>query len=236
MAALATVNTRLYAAALEQAQAGQLAQALETLGALLLQAPAHVDGLVVQGKLLAQVGRLDAAIESWQQALDVNPDERRAQEGIARAQKMIFRRSLLRVLLAGLAAVLIFAGGWLGRQALSPAQPPPAPLVILITATQMKLPISSPTATQEISPTPLPQATSIPLTPTATVVDQGCVVQTGVRGGTLYLREGPGTNFAVLGIAREGDRLVIRGEEVAGWWPVSDVAGLRAWVHGEFCR
>lgn len=71
-----------------------------------------------------------------------------------------------------------------------------------------------------------PMSRMVTVTPYATPYPT-CTVSTGVDGGKVYIRGGPGMGYAVSGVVYEGDRLLIR-EERGGWARVSGALSLDA--------
>lgn len=83
----------------------------------------------------------------------------------------------------------------------------------------------SPTATGSPSPTPLPTATAQPGAPLATASTD------------LNVRQGPGTNYPILGLLRNGQAAEITGRSAdSQWWQIkfTGVAGERGWLAARY--
>lgn len=78
----------------------------------------------------------------------------------------------------------------------------------------------------EPAPTPVPTPTPAPAVEPATVT---------VTARSLNVRSSPGTDAAVVGRARRGDRLEVIGES-GEWLEVRAAASLAGWVHGRYVR
>lgn len=94
-------------------------------------------------------------------------------------------------------------------------------------------PAEPPTSTLEPpTPTPAEPPTPTPEPPTPTPAVPVAVID----NPTLNVRQGPGTNYSVIGQANNGDRFDIRGKNSAGsWWQI-DFNGRDGWVSGDFVR
>ena len=81
---------------------------------------------------------------------------------------------------------------------------------------------ATPTATPVPSATPTPTATPTPMNAVARVTR------------TMNIREGPSTNYKVLGQAKSGDVFTIIGKNKAGtWWQVQLPGGKVGWLYGK---
>ena len=77
------------------------------------------------------------------------------------------------------------------------------------------------TAQEPAPPTPVP--------PSATPVPRPMVEV----NSAINVREGPGTNYGVVGTAKAGQRFPIIGKNSVGdWWQITDNSGLIGWVYG----
>lgn len=89
----------------------------------------------------------------------------------------------------------------------------------------------------EATPTPTPEPTATPEptpTPEPTQSVAGAVKAT-IDSTTLNLRAGPGTNYAKLGVVRQGDVLDVVGRSDDGRWiKVKASNGAEAWVSVDF--
>lgn len=94
-------------------------------------------------------------------------------------------------------------------------------------------PTPTPTDTPTSTPTdtPFPTPTSVPtLTPTATATPTP-IPDVVVNADTLNLRSGPGTDYDILGVLKEGDTLKVTGRDLAGdWLRVIASDGQEGWV------
>lgn len=105
----------LYVCALEMAHQGNYAEAerlLQDLGENLT-----AEHLLLWGKIYAQQGKYDRAIELWEQALSLKPGHREAAQAVARAREIMAAPRLprrqkagLALVVAGLAVALAFTG------------------------------------------------------------------------------------------------------------------------------
>jgi uncharacterized protein YgiM (DUF1202 family) len=74
---------------------------------------------------------------------------------------------------------------------------------------------AAPTDTPTTEPTPTPQAAEV------------------VATADINVRQGPGTNYNILGAARQGERFPVTGKNQAGdWWQIN-YNGQAAWVFGQ---
>ncbi len=104
-------------------------------------------------------------------------------------------------------------------------------LVIILTSCSpyQGLQIASPTATADptrpaqIRPSPSP--TPSPIT---------CTVTTGYQAGTLNMRSGPGTSWAVLRVLIEAESLQVTRR--GAWLQVIDRSGARGYVNAKYCQ
>ncbi len=107
------------------------------------------------------------------------------------------------------------------------ATPPPAtPVQPTETATVAALPTetASPTATLELAPTATPSILAEP------VVNEGRLTV----HGDMNVREGPGTEYEIVGGARLGQEFPITGKNAAGdWWQI-DLGGQIGWIFAPF--
>lgn len=60
-----------------------------------------------------------------------------------------------------------------------------------------------------------------------------CVISTGVQGGKVNLRDGPGTRFNVIGVLTEGDVLSIA--QLGNWYQVITGGGITGWISSNYC-
>mgnify|MGYP005847785337 FL=1 len=99
-----------------------------------------------------------------------------------------------------------------------PQAPTPTLPLIEVTATP-----TLPLIATAILPTPTLPAAAQPTEPDAIVI-----------GNTnVNLREGPGTNYAVVGTASPGAELAVLGRNTAAsWFKVETVGGVQAWIYG----
>lgn len=113
-----------YNEGLQLARTGRTKQAMERLLTALVFAPAHLDTLVVLGKLHAQHGRYDEAISYWQRTLEVEPSHRKALAGIQKVKelqqqtqrKIVWQRAL--AIVSVFVLLLLGSGATVGFQRL----------------------------------------------------------------------------------------------------------------------
>lgn len=122
LSALATLDAlpaSLYRAALAQIQAHRDTEALQTLDSALAYAPNLAEGWAVRGELLVRLGRKAEAEESFQRALQIQPDLAGAAASLAALQggEAAHRRRVtsLRIGLMVLVAALALTAGLLMR-------------------------------------------------------------------------------------------------------------------------
>ncbi|MGB0388734.1 MAG: BON domain-containing protein [Ardenticatenaceae bacterium] len=105
-----------YNEGLRLAQEGNIQQAIEQLQTALVIEPSHLDSLIVLGKLHAQQGCYREAIGYWKRALELDPENAKAKEGILKAQarQQPIRRSRRLPLVLLLVALMLLSGllGW----------------------------------------------------------------------------------------------------------------------------
>ena len=61
-----------------------------------------------------------------------------------------------------------------------------------------------------------------------------CLISTGVQDGQLYLRDGPGTQYKIIGVLTEGEGLSII--KLGNWYQVITSGGVTGWVTSHYCR
>ncbi|MCB0255478.1 MAG: SH3 domain-containing protein [Anaerolineae bacterium] len=124
-----------------------------------------------------------------------------------------------------------------------PNEPPPA------TATRTPLPTFTPTPPETPTPaiaptntpTPEPMATDTPVdtpTPDTPPTDAPTptpeVARLVIDNPTLNVRGGPGTNYAIVGRANNGERYDVTGKNAQGSWYQIDFNGQTGWVSGDY--
>jgi hypothetical protein len=107
----------------------------------------------------------------------------------------------------------------------------PATIEPVVAPTFTPTPEPEPTATPEEQPTPEPTAVPEP-EPTPTPEAARLVI----NNPTLNVRSGPGTNFGVIGQARNGERYDVTGRNQAGSWYEINFNGRTGWVASQFVR
>lgn len=90
---------------------------------------------------------------------------------------------------------------------------------------QLRTPTPATTGTAQLS-----QVATIEPTPYPS-----CTVQTGVPAGNLNIRTGAGTQYAVIGLLREGQRLTLTGTRQDGWIEVI-TGNLSGWINERYCK
>ncbi len=83
-------------------------------------------------------------------------------------------------------------------------------------------------ATFTPTPTPTPEATPTPAaTPTPTPLPYAVAIATG----DTNLRQGPGTNYPIVGLLKKGEQLKIIGKNEKGdWWQLEGTDGKPVWI------
>lgn len=131
---------------------------------------------------------------------------------------------------------------------LAPTQTPTAAPSPLPTSTATAVPLASPTAVPP-SATPLPPtatplpsatpkptlpATFTPAPPASATVPPTAVPQISVIVPNLNVRQGPDTEYPIIGTVGEGAQYNVVGQSYnGGWWQICCVAGQPGWVFGE---
>lgn len=101
----------------------------------------------------------------------------------------------------------------------TPAPPPPTDAPTAIPATP-----SEPSAAEPTAETP----------PTATAAPQAKLI---VNNQTVNVRNGPGTNYGLVGSAEANQTFdIIAKNQTGDWWQVCCVNGQQAWIFGELAR
>ncbi|MFZ5903250.1 MAG: SH3 domain-containing protein [Chloroflexota bacterium] len=228
----------MYKLALRWVKEGKREEALQLLTTAAIYASADVDVWVVLGKLHAQAKRFDEAVRAWERALAVQADEQRALAGIREVRRIQQRRRLSLWGMPLIGALVIFLCGVAGgRQSFSifpassgsPSQPAE---ISSYTET------SPPQETATIVPTPTVGFTEEPML-TLTVVTNPtvCHIATGFANGKLYVREGPGTDYLIIGWVTEGEQLtVLETIEGSTWIRVVTSSSIEGFVNGRFCK
>jgi uncharacterized protein YgiM (DUF1202 family) len=93
----------------------------------------------------------------------------------------------------------------------------------------------TPTPPETVTPAPGAGLVAIIRQATKTPAPMACQVSTGIPGGTLHFREGPGVRYQVLAYLDEGESLVLV-DEPAGPWLHVTARGENGWVFGEYCE
>ncbi len=108
------------------------------------------------------------------------------------------------------------------------ALPVVEPVVALPATTVAQQPVTDVVA---VATVPLTPTTAAPLdAPTATSAPAAAEA---VVSQDMNVRSGPGTNYAVIGAAQTGTRLLIKGKDPTGaWWQV-DYNGQNGWLFGD---
>jgi hypothetical protein len=94
-------------------------------------------------------------------------------------------------------------------------------------------PVSSPTLESTPTATSSPAPTSTPTTPAQPGIPRASVTT------DLNVRQGPGTNYPVLGLLQAGQTAEITGRSAdGGWWQIkfSGVAGERGWISARYAN
>jgi uncharacterized protein YgiM (DUF1202 family) len=105
----------------------------------------------------------------------------------------------------------------------------PEPTLAIATPTDTPAPTATPTPAPEITEAPTVSTTEA-MTETATPVAPGQAAIEAVVAIQANLRQGPGTEFPVVGTVNPGDRVAIVGRNDAGDWYKLDSG---AWIFGE---
>jgi len=232
IAVVDTLGDELYHVALQRIREGETAEALRVLTAARSYAAGNVDILVVLGKLHAQRRQYRDAIECWRQALQIKAGEKRALAGIKAAERiLIVRRVLIGLGIAAAAMLVFFLGNftraWLSSSTVEPSLAPGA---------------SSGTALMGTTAVPASETPSPTFTPTLIVTAspesavETCRISTGMQGGQLNMRGGPGMMFRVSGWMPEGESVtLIWSSDMLEWMLVRSEAGLGGWISKYYC-
>jgi hypothetical protein len=104
-----------------------------------------------------------------------------------------------------------------------------------VTIEPIVAPTFTPTATPDATPTPEEPPTPEPTaTPESTPTPEA--VRLVINNPTLNVRSGPGTNYGVIGQARNGERYDVSGRNAAGSWYQINFNGQTGWVSGDYVR
>lgn len=110
-------------------------------------------------------------------------------------------------------------------------------VVVVLAGCSAAIPLPTPTA-EPATATVLDKTTSAKETsqPTTspTLAATSCTVKTGVPAGFLNLRTGPGTEYAVIRVLSEGERLQI--VTWGDWNEVTATDGVSGYVNSNYCR
>jgi hypothetical protein len=151
------------------------------------------------------------------------------------------RKPLLLILVAALVLILTPAcalTNLVSREEAPPATPTRTPKPTFTpTPVDTPTPVVAPTNT----PTPTPVATDTPVStptpevpPTATPTNTPETARAVINNPTVNIRSGPGTNYANIGQARNGERYDITGKNAAGDWYQINFNGQTGWVTSQF--
>jgi len=115
---------------------------------------------------------------------------------------------------------------------------------VIVTPTDTFEPTSTPTATATETPpptnTPTPSVTNTPVpTPPTQIVEQEITGVVAVARLNLRVRQGPGTNFSIIGSMSSGETVTILSRNPTGdWWYVCCISGTtqEGWVAAQFIQ
>ena len=114
------------------------------------------------------------------------------------------------------------------------ATPTPVP-----TATPTPEPTATPTPVPTVTPTPVPTATPTP-EPTATPTPEPTRMTTGTikitYSTSVKMRQGPGTEYDVVGIAEKGKAYVCTDIADTGWYQVKTKEGIVGYISPKMCE
>ena len=114
------------------------------------------------------------------------------------------------------------------------ATPTPVP-----TATPTPEPTATPTPVPTATPTPVPTATPTP-EPTATPTPEPTKMTTGTikitYSTSVKMRQGPGTEYDVVGIAEKGKVYVCTDIADSGWYQVKTKEGIVGYISPKMCE
>ena len=144
-------------------------------------------------------------------------------------------KGMLRVILAGLAALAIVAAVVLLPQIVTP-RPAPSPTAVgevaLVPPTDTPVPATPTPAVPTDAPVPRPPTSLLPPTPTPRPQPVGVV-----QADKVNVRKGPGTRYPLVAQVAKGTRLEILGRNQAGdWWQVCCVNGQQVWIVGKLVQ
>jgi uncharacterized protein YgiM (DUF1202 family) len=111
-------------------------------------------------------------------------------------------------------------------------------LLVLMACVVLGLSCVVPATPAFITAVPKASATSPPPTPVYTQTPTPyCIVSTGYQAGTVNIRSGPGMEYAVIGTATEGERLVTTGQHSPAGWIAVKKNNLIGWFYAPtWCR
>lgn len=93
-------------------------------------------------------------------------------------------------------------------------------------------PAEAPSEEEPAAEEPAPEAT-LPAPATETPTPEPAAVPEVVINTNMNVRNGPGTNYAIVGAANQGQRYPVTGKNPAGdWWQI-DYNGQAGWVFGQ---
>ena len=151
------------------------------------------------------------------------------------------RNTTFFILIAALVLILTPAcalGNLMSREEAPPPTPTRTPKPTftptpLDTPTPVVAPTNTPTATPIETATPVPTNTpEVP--PTEVPTNTPETARAVINNPTVNVRSGPGTNYANIGQARNGERYDITGKNAGGNWYQINFNGQTAWVTSQF--
>ncbi len=151
------------------------------------------------------------------------------------------RNTTLFILIAALVLLLTPAcalGNLMSRQEAPPPTPTRTPKPTftptpLDTPTPIVAPTNTPTPTPAETATPVPTNTpEVP--PTEVPTNTPETARAVINNPTVNLRSGPGTNYANVGQARNGERYDITGKNAGGDWYQINFNGQTVWVTSQY--
>ena len=173
---------------------------------------------------------------------------KRRKRGGGGAKVLLFILLTLVILMAIFLAADVFFFGKDGNPSLfgpaatatplpTPEPTPVATEAITLTPTPVRTPVPTPVPTA--TPTPVPTATPTP-EPTATPTPEPTKMTTGTikitYSTSVKMRQGPGTEYDVVGIAEKGKVYVCTDIADSGWYQVKTKEGIVGYISPKMCE
>ena len=168
------------------------------------------------------------------------PKKRRKRRGGGGAKVVLFILLALVVLMGLFLAADVFFFGQDGNPSLfGPTATPTVAPTPVPTATPTPVPTATPTPVPTATPTPAPTATPTPV-PTATPTPEPTKLTTGTvkitYSSSVKMRQGPSTDYDVVGIAEKGKVYTCTDIADTGWYQVKTKEGIVGYISPKMCE